>query len=367
MLCKCGHDLAAHSGSGITGNLCKVCGVTDRGLVTGNCMGWSPPGSAAVEVDEHGQPVPDLTQAIHAAANALHLASAAGSFPVNNWQVDSQPVARVAVEAAWATLVDAHDHQAHLLRVELADLTRRLDQADRNTFEALEQVKWLREQVKWLREAAQAVWDSQNGYEITPQKIRQQEWTVVEVGRDAMADLGDVLDQAAQREDKGGLSMMRDYICPECRQPIEAGESTVIAYSTSYRVHTECGDDSDRAGVNPLEAHTAELRDLLEQLYEGFDAAADVGWLEQMAVKVYAVLQADGHARGHAILAEIERLRKFRDASLSSERLRLLADWLDLHDNKREYRGPRGVQDDLRRFANAVDALDQAAQREEDR
>ena len=46
-------------------------------------------------------PPPDLQQAIHAATNALIVASAAGSFPVSNKMLDGQAIARVAVEAAW--------------------------------------------------------------------------------------------------------------------------------------------------------------------------------------------------------------------------------------------------------------------------
>ena len=42
--------------------------------------------------------------------------------------------------------------------------------------------------------------------------------------------------------------------CPECNEPIEPNEATVVAFSTSYQVHAECGDDSDRAGINPLQA-----------------------------------------------------------------------------------------------------------------
>src|SRR6266487_598808 len=48
VLCKCGHDLAAHSGTSVSGVPCKVCGVTrvpsGQRFYTGFCMRWSPNG-----------------------------------------------------------------------------------------------------------------------------------------------------------------------------------------------------------------------------------------------------------------------------------------------------------------------------------
>jgi hypothetical protein len=152
-LCKCGHDLAAHTGSGVAGIPCNVCGVNRRGWPTGYCMGWDPPrrligyhtadGRAyqpedvalvyeADDADVTGpagattpteppagphpfvgrqdrwceqchrpdrDPIhapagpPDLTHAIHAAAQALY----AGS----HWKLNSDDAARIAVQAAW--------------------------------------------------------------------------------------------------------------------------------------------------------------------------------------------------------------------------------------------------------------------------
>lgn len=109
-----------------------------------------------------------------------------------------------------------------------------------------------------------------------------------------------------------------------------------------------------------LEVYAAELHDLLNELfYRGGSGVLDR--------KIRTALQTEPPARGRAILDQVERLRKVTEACPSSERLRLLADWLDLHDNDRRYRGPREVQDDLRKFADAVDALDLGAAQEEDR
>jgi hypothetical protein len=42
--------------------------------------------------------------------------------------------------------------------------------------------------------AARKVWESQDGWWfITPQELRDRDWTVVEVTRDAMAELGEAL------------------------------------------------------------------------------------------------------------------------------------------------------------------------------
>jgi len=49
-----------------------------------------------------------------------------------------------------------------------------------------------------IEQAARRVWDSQNAWRRTVEDLRNQEWTVVEVNNDAMADLGEALgvDQA---------------------------------------------------------------------------------------------------------------------------------------------------------------------------
>jgi|GEM_PF-4678604 len=41
-LCKCGHGLAAHSGSGVAGAPCKVCGAFPQRVWPGKCRGWDP-------------------------------------------------------------------------------------------------------------------------------------------------------------------------------------------------------------------------------------------------------------------------------------------------------------------------------------
>jgi hypothetical protein len=52
VVCKCGHDLAAHTGSGVAGIPCNVCGVNRKGWPTGNCTGWDPP-TRGEERDAH--------------------------------------------------------------------------------------------------------------------------------------------------------------------------------------------------------------------------------------------------------------------------------------------------------------------------
>lgn len=49
------------------------------------------------------------------------------------------------------------------------------------------------ERLEAIERAARRVWRSQNALAPTPEKLRHQEWTVVEVGNDAMADLGEAL------------------------------------------------------------------------------------------------------------------------------------------------------------------------------
>jgi hypothetical protein len=44
-----------------------------------------------------------------------------------------------------------------------------------------------------IERAARKVWDSQNAYRRTVAQLRSQEWSVVEVDNDAMADLGEAL------------------------------------------------------------------------------------------------------------------------------------------------------------------------------
>jgi hypothetical protein len=43
VVCKCGHDLAAHSGSGVAGVPCKICGAFRERVWPGKCVGWDPP------------------------------------------------------------------------------------------------------------------------------------------------------------------------------------------------------------------------------------------------------------------------------------------------------------------------------------
>lgn len=134
MLCKCGHDLDAHSGSGIAGVPCKMCCPTSKGWPTGNCMGWEPAGAVAGP--------PDLAHAIQAATKALGMAY--------DWDgYDMGGVASIALMAAWSALVGVHDHQAHLARAEAEDLRWRLDQADRNTVTAQLRISSARANI-WL-------------------------------------------------------------------------------------------------------------------------------------------------------------------------------------------------------------------------
>lgn len=49
------------------------------------------------------------------------------------------------------------------------------------------------ERAEAIEQAARKVWDSQNAYRRTVAQLRAQEWSVVEVGNDAMADLGEAL------------------------------------------------------------------------------------------------------------------------------------------------------------------------------
>jgi hypothetical protein len=45
-----------------------------------------------------------------------------------------------------------------------------------------------------IEEAARKVWESQDGYQlITPQKLRDRDWSVCEVSNEAMAELGEAL------------------------------------------------------------------------------------------------------------------------------------------------------------------------------
>ncbi len=65
-LCKCGHDLPAHSGTSVSGIPCKVCGVTrSSGWLMGTCTGWEPAGATTTTEPPAGPP--DLTHAIQAA------------------------------------------------------------------------------------------------------------------------------------------------------------------------------------------------------------------------------------------------------------------------------------------------------------
>jgi len=113
--CLCGHPEHPDHDTEEPARICRTCQREDRHPA--GCWGLFPQGSVAVEVDEHGQPVDDLHQAIQAASDALRKRISESIEDGTWWRVDFVgKVARVAVEAAWAALVDAHDHQAHLLR-----------------------------------------------------------------------------------------------------------------------------------------------------------------------------------------------------------------------------------------------------------
>jgi hypothetical protein len=154
VVCKCGHDLAAHSGSGVAGVPCKVCAYNRRGWPTGYCVGWDPP----TRGDEAEPPAgphpfvgrqdrwceqchrpdrdpihapagpPDLTHAIQAAAKAL---DDAYSDTDCGWFGPYLPsVAKIAVEAAWPH-IRAIQAEAAVLRhstAQMRDLTRDQDQ-----------------------------------------------------------------------------------------------------------------------------------------------------------------------------------------------------------------------------------------------
>ncbi len=55
----------------------------------------------------------------------------------------------------------------------------------------------------------------------------------------------------------------------------------------------------------------------------------------------------------------VAELRAAREAAaiIPPDRLRLLADWLDIHDDLQQHDGVREVQDDLRRLAAAYDKV----------
>ena len=130
-LCRCGHPLAVHVGSGVAGVPCKVCGVNRKGWPTGTCIGWDPP-TQGKEVDAHDRVAPDdrgadvtgpagatpteapagppdLTHAIQAATRAL--------MHDDSWVVWADPnvlhdvtpsvAARIVLEAATPVLLQA--------------------------------------------------------------------------------------------------------------------------------------------------------------------------------------------------------------------------------------------------------------------
>ncbi len=127
VVCKCGHPLAAHSGSGVAGVPCKVCGATAQGLPTGRCMGWEPAGATTTTEPPAGPP--DLTHAIQAATDLLFRASTGD-------RVRCRRLARICVEAAawplWERDLRAVHAELAVLRHSTAmmrDLTREQDQA----------------------------------------------------------------------------------------------------------------------------------------------------------------------------------------------------------------------------------------------
>jgi len=59
-------------------------------------------------------------------------------------------------------------------------------------------------------------------------------------------------------------------------------------------------------------------------------------------------------------------LAKMKPEKLTdTEKLRVLAIWLDVKDDERGYSGPREVQEDLRRIATAIAAMHDAVRPED--
>jgi hypothetical protein len=259
---------------------------------------------------------PDLHQAIQAATTAL-----CDQHPAIGLSDPWAQVARIAVEAAWphaeGVIANARD-KVDRKREANAAMQRQADDDLHQAIQAIQAATGaLRELSTWPREQCEFA------------------------ARTATVAAAPVLLQATR--DRLALPQ-----CPECREPMKPDEPRVAAWSSTYWVHQECGDDSDRAGVNPLqqlrdrladlEVYAAELRDLLEQSighttismdglcsYDGGDPShAHCWWCGQLQVgvansehladcHVAAVLQVDGPARGHAILDEVQRLHALLD------------------------------------------------------
>ena len=100
------------------------------------------------------------------------------------------------VERIAGQRIERHNHYTHGDPVTLVQVRRLADVVAE--LEQLADLQRRLERLQRVADAAGVLWHSQNAFApITPEKIRRQEWTVVEVGRDAMAALGDALDLAA--------------------------------------------------------------------------------------------------------------------------------------------------------------------------
>jgi hypothetical protein len=107
-------------------------------------------------------------------------------------------------------------------------------------------------------------------------------------------------------------------------------------------------------------ADTAEHARIVAALKAGADALEA---LPRMRAELRAARENERRANALYSAARAE-LRAAREVAgvIPPERLRLLAHWLDLHDDMRQHQGIREAQKDLRRLAAALDAYDQATQ-----
>ncbi len=130
-----------------------------------------------------------------------------------------------------------------------------------------------------------------------------------------------------------------------------------------------------------LEVHVAELKDTLAELFDLLHvmtlsskerASVNVRDSQVIEARVRAVLQTDGPARGHAILQEVQRLRKANDGlyrQAMAKELRALQEFRRTVFAALPVIWPKDDPhaDTFRKIAEAHNALDQAAQREVDR
>jgi hypothetical protein len=151
VVCKCGHDLAAHTGSGVAGVPCKICGAFRERVWPGKCVGWDPP-NRGEERDAHdlhdsqqrgsrsagahvtgpagattppGPPAgpPDLDHAIHAATDAF-------DRELRQRSLDAPDIIRITIQAAWPHIRAIQAEAAALRHLHALehDLTREQDQ-----------------------------------------------------------------------------------------------------------------------------------------------------------------------------------------------------------------------------------------------